>query len=119
LLEGSTGGIQAAGERGNSTMAPSRRVEVLLSDEEYAQLEVVATKSDRPIDELIHLAIRQVYMSQLDEHAATEEVYRMAQTPLLLEGEDEIGIGGPEILPRHRPRVIPPDDVEDSEHPPS
>jgi len=79
--------------------APGRRMDVQLSDEEYALLKVLAQRRGSSVSELIREAIRQVYMSEVDRDLAAFEARRLDETSLLLDGEGgPIGIRGREIL---------------------
>lgn len=78
--------------------APGRRMDVQLSDEEYERLKSLAEKRDTSVDELIRQAIRQVYMSDLEQDLTPLEVQRLGETSLLANEEArEIGIRGPEL----------------------
>ena len=79
--------------------APRRQVGVHLTGEEYARLRHLAAKRDCSVQDLVHQAIRQVYMNDLETDLSLREVRRLGQRPLLVvEEEEEIGIGGPRIL---------------------
>ncbi len=78
---------------------PSRQVRVQLTDEEYARLRSLAAKRDCSVQDLVRLAIRRVYMNDLETDLSAQEVRRLGQRSLLaVEEEEEIGIGGPRIL---------------------
>ena len=78
---------------------PSRQVRVQLTDEEYARLRSLAAKRDCSVQDLVRLAIRRVYMNDLETDLSVQEVRRLGQRRLLaVEEEEEIGIGGPRIL---------------------
>jgi predicted DNA-binding ribbon-helix-helix protein len=78
---------------------PGKQVAVQLSDEEYALLEDAASRRDCSIADLIRQAIRQVCMRDLETDLNAQQVPGLAQKRLLVdEEEEEIGIGGPEIL---------------------
>ena len=78
--------------------APGRRMDVQLSDDEYARLRDLAEKRDTSVAELIRQAIRQVYMSDLERDLTPIEVQRLGGTSLLVDEEErEIGIRGPEL----------------------
>lgn len=80
-------------------MSLGKRIQVSLSEEQYARLRGLAEKRDASVSELVRQAIQQVYMSDLEQDLGTREVQRLGQTPLLItEEEEEIGIRGPEIL---------------------
>ena len=79
--------------------APRRQVGVELTDEELARLQNLAAKRDCSVQDLVRQAIRQVYMDDLETDLSAQEVHRLGQRPLLVvEEEEEIGIGGPRIL---------------------
>jgi hypothetical protein len=101
-------GDEGAGTRPLKTSSVSKRggavplgkkVQVLLTDEQYALLKGLAEKRDASISELIRQAIEQVYMSDLERDLGARGIRRLGETPLLIaeEGED-IGIRGPEVL---------------------
>jgi Arc/MetJ-type ribon-helix-helix transcriptional regulator len=76
-----------------------KKIQVSLSEEQYARLRGLAEKRDASVSELVRQAIQQVYMSDLEQDLGTREVQRLGRTPLLItEEEEEIGIRGPEIL---------------------
>jgi hypothetical protein len=78
---------------------PSRQVGVQLSDEEYEQLERAARGWDCSIADLIRRAIRQVYLRDLETDLSAQQVPGLGQRRLLVgEEEEDIGIGGPQIL---------------------
>ena len=77
---------------------PKRQVGVQLTDEEPARLQNLAAKRDCSVQDLVRLAIRQVYMDDLETDLSVEEVRRLGQRSLLAVEEEEIGIGGPRIL---------------------
>ncbi len=80
-------------------MSLGKKIQVSLSEEQYARLRGLAEKRDASVSELVRQAIQQVYMSDLEQDLGTREVQRLGQTPLLItEEEEEIGIRGPEIL---------------------
>ncbi len=80
-------------------MPLGKKIQVSLSEEQYARLRGLAEKRDASVSELVRQAIQQVYMSDLEQDLGTREVQRLGQTPLLItEEEEEIGIRGPEIL---------------------
>jgi predicted transcriptional regulator len=86
--------------------APGRQIGVQLSDEEYTLLEKLAAKRDSTVSELIRLAIRHVYMSDLERDVTPLEVHRLAETSLLADEEErEIGISGPGLLPQDEERA--------------
>jgi len=76
-----------------------KKVRVSLTDEEYARLRILAEKRDCSVQDLVRQAIRRVYMNDLETDLSAQEVHRLGQRPLLVvEEEEEIGIGGPRIL---------------------
>lgn len=80
-------------------MSLGKKIQVSLSEEQYARLIGLAEKRDASVSELVRQAIQQAYMSDLEQDLGTREVQRLGQTPLLItEEEEEIGIRGPEIL---------------------
>lgn len=80
-------------------MPLGKKIQVSLSEEQYARLRGLAEKRDASVSELVRQAIQQVYMSDLEQDLGTREVQRLGQTPLLItEEEEEIGIRGTEIL---------------------
>lgn len=79
--------------------APGRRMDVQLSDEEYALLKVLAERRDSSVSELIRQAIRQVYMNEVDRDLTAFEAQRLDETSLLMDGEGgSIGIRRRELL---------------------
>ena len=80
-------------------MPSGKKVRVSLTDEEYARLRILAEKRDCSVQDLVRQAIRRVYMNDLETDLSAQEVHRLGQRPLLVvEEEEEIGIGGPRIL---------------------
>ncbi len=81
-----------------------KKVQVSLTEEQYARLKSLAEKRDASISDLIRQAIEHVYMSDLELDLGTRSVQRLGETPLLIvEEEEEIGIRGPEVLAEGRP----------------
>ncbi len=81
-----------------------KKVQVSLTEEQYARLKSLAEKRDASISDLIRQAIEHVYMSDLEHDLGTRSVQRLGETPLLIvEEEEEIGIRGPEVLAEGRP----------------
>jgi predicted transcriptional regulator len=79
--------------------ASGRRMDVELSDEEYALLQALAERRDSSVSELIRQAIREVYMSEAERDLTAFEAQRLDETSLLIDGErGTIGIRGREIL---------------------
>ncbi len=80
-------------------VAPGRRMDVQLSDEEYALLQALAERRDCSASELIRQAIRQVYMNEAERDLNGFETQRLDQTSLLMDGEGgSIGIRRRELL---------------------
>ena len=80
-------------------MPSGKKVRVSLTDEEYARLRILAEKRDCSVQDLVRQAIRRVYMNDLETDLSVQEVHRLGQRRLLVvEDEEEIGIGGPRIL---------------------
>ena len=77
---------------------PGRQVRVQLTDEELARLKSLAAKRDCSVQDLVRLAIRRVYMNDLETDFSVREVRRLGQRRLLVADDEEIGIGGPRIL---------------------
>jgi len=76
-----------------------KKIQVSLSEEQYARLKSLAAKRDASVSELVRQAVEQVYMSDLAQDLGTRDVQRLGQTPLLIaDEEEEIGIRGPEVL---------------------
>jgi predicted transcriptional regulator len=93
------GGREAAMDR-------VKTIQLTLPDEEHTRLKGLAERRDTTISELIHQAIRQVYMSDLERDLTRLEVQRMGETPLLAEEEEqEIGIRGLGLLPHDGERT--------------
>jgi predicted transcriptional regulator len=79
--------------------ALGRRIDVQLSDEEYALLKVLAERHDSSVSELIRQAIRQVYMNEVDRDLTAFEAQRLDETSLLMDREGgSIGIRRRELL---------------------
>jgi len=78
--------------------APGRQMDVQLSDEEYALLEMLAERRDSSVSELIRQAIRRVYMNEVERDLAALEAQRLGEASLLMDEEGgAIGIRGREL----------------------
>ena len=76
-----------------------KKIQVSLVEEQYARLMELAERRDTSVSELVRQAIEQVYTTDLGQELSRREVQRLGQTPLLIaEGEEEIGIRGPDVL---------------------
>ena len=76
-----------------------KKVQVSLTEHQYARLKSRAEKRDVSVSDLIRQAIQQVYISDLERDFGAREVQRLGETPLLIaQEEEEIGIQGPEVL---------------------
>lgn len=76
-----------------------KKVQVSLREYQYARLKSLAEKRDVSVRDLIRQAIEQVYMGDLERDLGARDVQRLGEARLLIaEGEEEIGIKGPEVL---------------------
>jgi hypothetical protein len=83
--------------------AADKRIDVELSEDEYAQLLNLAKERDCSVRELIYQVVRQTLIRDLEEDATTAEAPGIGPSPLLLEEDDEIGIRGPGIVAKAGP----------------
>jgi len=73
-------------------------MDVQLSDEEYALLEMLAERRDSSVSELIRQAIRQVYVNEVERDLTALEAQRLGETSLLMDEEGgAIGVRGREL----------------------
>lgn len=90
-----------------------KRIQVSLTDEEHAGLKRLAAKRDITVSDLIRQAIRQVYISELEQDLGVQDVRRVDDRTLLIaEGEEEIGIEGPEVLAQRGGEIAGPRSAE-------
>jgi len=80
-----------------------RRIQLELSEAEYAQLVHIAKERDCSVRELIYQVVRQTLIGDLEDNATTTETPGLGRSPLLLEEDEDIGIRGPGILAEDGP----------------